>query len=510
MNKVGFFIELFVTIVALFFIGLGIKLIINLKTIFHLLSLVSTLWFLNTIFCLLTLFSNKITYTKNCWLIVILIFPFFGIAFFCLFEIKPIAKRTKDKFHLNKERLEKFNFFHDYQINEHEQVPEIFLNSKINKKDIYRNNEVVIIDDSTLILDQLVKLIRMAKHTINLQSFIFRSQSFFTKIIFLELIKKSKEGVKIKILYDHFGTVLKKGERILKWIEQYGIEIACFNPLHINIFTSSTNYRLHSKFVIIDNESCFYGGSNFGDEYLSMAKNECLWTDLNVVIKGPIVQIINQSFLNYWLTFGHNRKKKNNFVVDEKYFQLTSGEFAQTNTTMQLLCFTPKINSFSLNETILNEMAQAQKTIKITTPYFCPTQEINDFLKLLAMKGVKIEIVVPAKNVWFTKMMNEYCYNQIVNENITLYEYAGFIHSKIILIDDKYTLLGSFNLDYRSIYFDFESQLIVDNYDFAQKIVKIFEQYKFNSTKKNIKQKTKYILGKATMTQFMLLCKTLF
>ena len=129
---------------------------------------------------------------------------------------------------------------------------------------------------------------------------------------------------------------------------------------------------------------------------------------------------------------------------------------------------------------------------------------------MLAMRGIKIEIIVPAKNVWFTKMMNEYCYNQIVNENITLYEYVGFIHSKIILIDDKYTLLGSFNLDYRSIYFDFESQLIVDNYDFAQKIVKIFEQYKFNSTKKNIKQKTKYILGKATMTQFMLLCKTLF
>ena len=86
-------------------------------------------------------------------------------------------------------------------------------------------------------------------------------------------------------------------------------------------------------------------------------------------------------------------------VNDEKYFQLTSGEFAQTNTTMQLLCFNPKINSFSLNETILNEIAQARKTLKITTPYFCPTQEINDFLKLLAMRGIKIEIIVPAKNV---------------------------------------------------------------------------------------------------------------
>ena len=66
---------------------------------------------------------------------------------------------------------------------------------------------------------------------------------------------------------------------------------------------------------------------------------------------------------------------------------------------MQLLCFNPKINSFSLNETILNEMVQARKTIKITTPYFCPTQEINDFLKMLAMRGIKIEIIVPAKNV---------------------------------------------------------------------------------------------------------------
>ena len=81
-------------------------------------------------------------------------------------------------------------------------------------------------------------------------------------------------------------------------------------------------------------------------------------------------------------------------------------------------------------------------------------------------------------------MMNEYCYKQIVDDNITLYEYEGFIHSKIILIDDKYTLLGSFNLDYRSIYFDFETQLIVDDYNFTKKILKIFEQYKFNSTKK--------------------------
>ena len=106
--------------------------------------------------------------------------------------------------------------------------------------------------------------------------------------------------------------------------------------------------------------------------------------------------------------------------------------------------------------------------------------------------------------------MNEHCYQQIINSNITLYEYDGFIHSKIILIDDKYTLLGSFNLDYRSIYFDFESQLIIDDLHFTQKIVKIFEQYKFNSTKKNMKIKKKYVLGKATMIQFMLLCKILF
>ena len=106
-------------------------------------------------------------------------------------------------------------------------------------------------------------------------------------------------------------------------------------------------------------------------------------------------------------------------------------------------------------------------------------------------------------------MMNEHCYNQIVNENIAFYEYVGYIHSKIIMIDDKYTLLGSFNLDYRSIYFDFESQLVIDNYDFTQKIAKIFEQYKINSVKK-ILNKKKYILGKATITQFMLLCKTLF
>ena len=241
-----------------------------------------------------------------------------------------------------------------------------------------------------------------------------------------------------------------------------------------------------------------------------MAKNECLWTDLNVIIKGPIVQLLNQSFLNYWLTFGRHKRKKSDFEIEKIYFPLTNNKFKTKNTTIQLLCFDPKINFFSLNETILNELAQARKSIKIVTPYFCPTQEINDFLKLLALKGIKIEIIIPTKNVWFTKMMNEHCYQQISDANITLYEYEGFIHSKIILIDDKYTLLGSFNLDYRSIYFDFESQLITDDFSFTQKIVKIFEQYKFNSTKKKYENKKKYVLGKITITQLMLLCKALF
>ena len=116
----------------------------------------------------------------------------------------------------NERKLEEFNYFHDYRIDKNNEIAEIFLNSSKNKRDIYCNNEITIISNSTLILDQLVKLIRMAKYSINLQSFIFRSQSFFTKIIFLELAKKAKEGVEIRILYDHFGTILKNGKKILK------------------------------------------------------------------------------------------------------------------------------------------------------------------------------------------------------------------------------------------------------------------------------------------------------
>lgn len=178
---------------------------------------------------------------------------------------------------------------------------------------------------------------------------------------------------------------------------------------------------------------------------------------------------------------------------------------------MQLLCFNPQIDELGLNEFLLNTFINAKKAIKIVTPYFCPSKEINNCLIFLFKKGIKIEIVVPSKNAHFIKIMNQHCYKNLVDLGIKIYEYDGFIHSKLILIDQEYALIGSCNLDYRSIYFDFESELIVIDNEFILQATKIFTQYKDNSTlieKKNLKQKER--ICKKLLIKTMSLGKTLF
>ncbi len=349
-------------------------------------------------------------------------------------------------------------------------------------KPIYKCN-IKIIEDNSELFYYAINLIRSAKKYINIQCFIYNFNGFWTRFIFTELIKKANEGVKIRLIYDWVGAYKRVKPSIFNELQKYGIEVACFNPKGITKFKGATNYRLHSKFIIIDNEIAMYGGSNFSDEYLSMSFNEPHWRDLNFIIQGPILTTINITFINYWINFTkkNNNKYSCQNILNDLSLILPKKDLKYTNSLTQLLVFDPNYNEFILEKVFCNLIYNAKKSIKILTPYFCMPSSFINALKYCKNKNIDIQLIAHNKNQRYVQMINRDNYSKLINWGIKVYEYDGYLHSKCIIIDDEYALVGSCNFDYRSIYMNFESAIIVDSTQIISSLIKNFDNTKKNS-----------------------------
>lgn len=437
-------------------------------------------------FAIRIIISPRSSYAKASWMIVILVFPVIGLLVFIIFGVYPLRKRQR-KAYLN--QLKQIIDYEDFKLSE-----DIKIDPKLNwlfnyglkhqYKPINKNNDIRVITDNTQLFEESIKLIKSAKEYINVQSYIFSYDGFWSKVFFTELIKKANEGVKVRLIYDWLGAHKRVNNKIFKQLQQYGVEVACFNPKGFTQFKGATNYRLHSKFVIVDNKSALYGGSNFADEYLSMNRSNCHWRDLNFLITGPIVNSMNITFVNYWLAFCKttNDKISKQNILNDAQLIFRKHEFKPSPTLCQLLVFEPDFNEFALENALLHAFYNAKKSIKILTPYFCPPNSLIEALRSCHFNGIKVEIIAHNKNQKYVQMMNRENYKKLADAGMNVYEYDGYLHSKCVIIDDEYVMTGSCNVDWRSIYLDFESELIVYDKKFTNEVLSVYENTKKNST----------------------------
>lgn len=431
--------------------------------------------------------SRRSSYAKACWFLVIMLLPIIGIIIFIIFGINPLLKRQRKEY-LNSQKnyINHEDFRFSQQLMKSNSADNWLFSYGLNNmyKPVYNNNHIEIIEDNTRLFEESIKLIRSAKQYINIQSYIFDYSGFWSKIFFAELIKKANTGVKVRLIYDWLGVHGRVDKKVFKDLSRYGIEVACFNPSGISMFKGATNYRLHSKFVIVDNKTALYGGSNFADEYLSMARDNSHWKDLNYLVTGPVVNSMNITFINYWTRFSEKTVSKfsNANLVNDTNLILEKQKFEPSNTLAQLLIFEPDWNEFELENTLNHAFYNAKKSIKILTPYFACPYKVIEALKYCHSKGIKIEIIAHNKNQNFVQMVNRENYKKLADIGVSVYEYDGYLHSKGMIIDDEYVLTGSCNIDYRSIYLDFESELVIKDKDFVSQMSKVFENTKKNST----------------------------
>ena len=268
------------------------------------------------------------------------------------------------------------------------------------------------------------------------------------------LLEKAMQGVQVRIIYDDFGCMMTLPPHYEKYLEGLHENIKClnFNPV-VPLFAVRMNNRDHRKILVIDGKVAFTGGINLADEYIAQKQRFGYWKDSGLRITGSAVRSFTQMFFYLWNAF---RKDKENI---EEYLPQAGGGAAQKGLRIQPYDDSP-LDRLSTGEAVYIDLInRASKSVWIFTPYLILDDLLRASLCHAAMRGVDVRIVTPGipdkKMVYRLTRAN---YALLIKAGVRIYEYTpGFIHAKSMLCDGESAVVGTINLDYRSLYHHFEN-----------------------------------------------------
>jgi cardiolipin synthase len=409
---------------------------------------------------LLEIINNKANPNyKIAWIIPVLTIPIFGTFFYLVFASKPsfrIDARTKTIKNNLKNNLKQddnvLNNLYKDNLDAYNQSNYLIKNNF----PVYNNTDVEYFSIGEDYYSKLISKLKEAKHFIFLEYFIIHEGKMWNTILDI-LIKKAKEGVDVRVIYDDIGCIVTLPSKYYKKLNEYGIKAVSFNQF-VPVLTSRLNNRDHRKIFIIDGNIAFTGGINLADEYINEINRFGHWKDNGIMLKGEAVWSLTVMFLNTWNYVSKTKDDYNKFRPN--YYECLN---TASNSYIQPYDDVPIDNEVVGKNVYLNLIHKAKKYIYITTPYLIIDDELENSLILASKNGVDVRIITPG--IADKKIVNEVTkayYPNLIDNGIKIYEYEkGFIHSKTFLIDDLYATVGTINLDYRSLYLHFECGVLI-------------------------------------------------
>ncbi len=296
---------------------------------------------------------------------------------------------------------------------------------------------------------ELLRQLEQAERFIFMEYFIL-AEGYMWRQILEVLERKAREGVEVRVMYDGTCAVLLLPYQYPKTLEELGIQCRMFNPLRVALSTHYNN-RDHRKIVVIDGHTAFTGGINLADEYIGRKVLHGHWKDTAVMIRGPAVRSFTLLFLHMWnMTPG----KMEDFTP-----YLPQAESRGEGTGWVIPYGDSPLDGENVGETVYMDILNtAQRYVHIMTPYLILDNEMVTALTYAAKRGVEVVILmphVPDKRTVFALSRNYY--SELLKAGVRIYEYTpGFLHAKVFVSDDRKAVVGSINLDYRSLYLHFE------------------------------------------------------
>ena len=405
------------------------------------------------------------------WIVVLILLPYIGLLLYLLigqnYRKNAIFKnkRIVDVEVRKKLALNQLQHYSDLE----NLAPSVSPYKKLIRQNLLGNYSILTVIDKIDFyfsgreaLDAMISDMETANEHIHLQSFIFMDDSIGTRIRNI-LIKKASEGVEVRVIYDSVGSIKVK-RRFFREMRQAGIEVLEFSPVRIFRPTYKINYRNHRKILVVDGRVGYIGGINIADRYYDGGVYD-EWRDTQIRVEGEAVFPIQSSFLldRYFIINRHlTRRRKYYSDIDVENIYRHKSE---TDIYSQFLTSGPDSDWSSIKECYFSMITGASRRICINTPYFTPSESLMKAIRTASLGGVEVNLMMPARA---DSTLIHYCSMSYIKEllrvgvNVYLFK-KGFIHSKSISVDGKICMVGSANMDNRSMLHDFEVMSVIYN-----------------------------------------------
>ena len=390
------------------------------------------------------------------WLVIVLIFPIVGVVLYILFSQNKLSRKTQKKYyHIAKHGIElsiaNTNKKEVLEIGKN-RLGEIMYLARTNALFAHTNTHSKYLATGEEYFENLLIDLRNAKHFIFLEFFIIEQGVMFNSILKI-LKEKVKNGVEVKMLYDDIGSITKVKGNYYKKLRKMGIDCVKFNRFK-PIMTAVHNNRDHRKLVIIDGIIGYTGGINLADEYINEINKFGHWKDGGIRLEGEDVKNMTIMFLQNYSVWNKKQENVENYLPKSLNPIQTDGiVFTFGDGPNPLYPEAVGENAY------LNIINSAKKYVYITTPYLIIDYLLLNALRNASMRGVDVKIItphIPDKKTVF--LLTRFNYMPLLEAGVQIYEYTpGFIHSKLILSDDEVAIVGTINLDYRSLVHHFEN-----------------------------------------------------
>ena len=409
--------------------------------------------------------------TTWAWLLILLILPGLGFLLYLIFgQNLSRQKIFREKKIVDEKKLrelsEKFKEEKSSNNISEEFIELIKMNYNHSKSLYTTGNSVKTYIDGEDKFKDLLKDIREAKNFIHIEYYIFKLDELGKEII-KELKKKVDEGVEVRLLVDGMGSKSLRGKKV-KHIRSLGIKFHLFFPGILPYINMRLNYRNHRKIVIIDGKIGYVGGFNVGNEYINRGKQFKYWRDTHIRIQGEAVNELNKRFILDWDYASEGE------IKDYKKYILDQEEYGDIG--IQIVSSGPDHKEEYIKNAYMKIINNAKRNVYIQTPYLVLDESMSDALKIAALSGIDVRIMVPGKpDHFFMEWILSSSMGELMEYGVKIYRYQkGFIHAKTIVADGKIATVGTANLDIRSFQLNFEVNAIIYDNEFAENLERIF------------------------------------
>ena len=395
---------------------------------------------------------------KLSWVVPILIFPVFGTLFYLFLTLQPGTRRINRRIEEVGTKLRPYLLQDPEVLAHYESISASGGNlvrymNQYGRFPAYENTGVRYFPLGDDMFPVLLEELKKAEHFIFMEYFIVEHGVMWDAILQV-LETKVAEGVEVRFMYDGMGNLFTLPHGYEKAMQEKGIQCKIFAPVRPAL-SSYQNNRDHRKICVIDGHTAFTGGVNLADEYINQKERFGHWKDTAVMLKGEAVWNMTAMFLHMWNVITNNREDHS---LEEYLPHVWHPEAFEGDGYIQPFCDSPLDNETVGENVYLNIINRAKRYVYICTPYLVIDNEMMTALCLAAKSGVDVRLMtpgIPDKKLVF--LLTQSYYEQLLEAGVKIYEYQpGFLHAKSFVCDDEIAVVGTINLDYRSLYLHFE------------------------------------------------------